>query len=73
MLYFFICRHRVERSIFNNQIYGLNILRENSTKLAIKEAQAAFEGLAVELGLNSEDDVVNLVKEVRKELWEKKD
>ena len=52
---------------------GDKVIIENSTKLAIKEAQAAFEGLAEELGLNSEDDVVNLVKEVRKELWEKKD
>lgn len=45
---------------------------ENSTRLAIKEAQEAFAGLAEELGLKSEEDVVNLVKEVRKELWEKK-
>ena len=48
------------------------IIIENSTKLAIKEAQAAFSGLAEELGLESEEDVLNLVKEVRKELWEKK-
>ncbi|MFZ7103738.1 MAG: AbrB/MazE/SpoVT family DNA-binding domain-containing protein [Peptococcaceae bacterium] len=48
------------------------VIMENPTRLAIKEAQEAFEGLAEELGLKSEDDVVNLVKEVRKELWEKK-
>ena len=51
---------------------GGKVIMENPTKLAIKEAQEAFEGLAEELGLKSEDDVVNLVKEVRKELWEKK-
>lgn len=51
---------------------GGKVIMENSTRLAIKEAQEAFEGLAEELGLKSEDDVVNLVKEVRKELWEKK-
>ena len=51
---------------------GGKVIMENSTRLTIKEAQEAFEGLAEELGLKSEDDVVNLVKEVRKELWEKK-
>ncbi len=51
---------------------GGKVIMENPTRLAIKEAQEAFEGLAEELGLKSEDDVVNLVKEVRKELWEKK-
>lgn len=48
------------------------VIMENPTKLAIKDAQEAFEGLAEELGLKSEDDVVNLVKEVRKKLWGKK-
>lgn len=48
------------------------VIMENPTRLAIKDAQEAFEGLAEELGLKSEDDVINLVKEVRKELWEKK-
>lgn len=48
------------------------IIMENSTRLAIKEAQKAFEGLAEELGVETEEDIVNLVKEVRKELWEKK-
>ncbi|HBN83285.1 MAG TPA: AbrB/MazE/SpoVT family DNA-binding domain-containing protein [Clostridiales bacterium] len=51
---------------------GDNVIIENSTRVAIKEAQKAFEGLAEELGLETEDDVVNLVKEVRKEIWEKK-
>jgi AbrB family looped-hinge helix DNA binding protein len=51
---------------------GGKVIMENSTRLAIKEAQDAFEGLAEELGLKSEEDVINLVKEVRKELWEKK-
>ncbi|MFZ7103755.1 MAG: AbrB/MazE/SpoVT family DNA-binding domain-containing protein [Peptococcaceae bacterium] len=51
---------------------GGKVIMENPTRLAIKEAQEAFAGLAEELGLKSEDDVVNLVKEVRKELWAKK-
>lgn len=48
------------------------VVMENSTKLAIREAQEAFAGLAEELGLETEEDVVALVKEVRKEMWEKK-
>jgi len=51
---------------------GDKIVLENSSKLAVKEAQTAFEGLAEELGLKTEDDVINLVKEVRKDIWEKK-
>ena len=43
----------------------------NPTKLAILEAQEAFAGLADELGLKSEEDVINLCKQVRKEMWEK--
>ena len=43
----------------------------NPTKLAILEAQEAFAGLADELGLKTEDDVINLCKKVRKEMWEK--
>ena len=51
---------------------GDRVVLENSTKLAINEARKDFKGLAEELGLETEDDLVNLVREVRKELWEKK-
>lgn len=51
---------------------GDKVVLENSTKIAINEARKNFEGLAEELGLKTEDDVVNLVREVRKEFWEKK-
>jgi AbrB family looped-hinge helix DNA binding protein len=50
---------------------GNRIFVENSTHIALKQAQAAFAGLADELGLQSEEDVVELCKEVRKEKWEK--
>ena len=43
----------------------------NPLRLAIENAQKAFEGEAERLGLKTEDDVVALVKEVRKERWEK--
>ena len=44
----------------------------NPVSLAIRELQKAFEGEAERLGLKTEDDVVALVKEVRKEMWEKR-
>ena len=44
----------------------------NPTKSAILEAQEYFSGLADELGLKTEDDAINLCREVRKEMWEKK-
>jgi len=42
-----------------------NILIMNSTMLAIKKAQQAFDGEAEKAGLKSEEDVVNLIKELR--------
>lgn len=44
----------------------------NPVSLAIKELQMDFEGEAERLGLRTEDDVVALVKEVRKEMWEER-
>ena len=44
---------------------------DNPTKLAILEAQEAFAGLADELGLETEEDVVKICRDVRKEMWEK--
>ena len=38
--------------------------------LALEQVQNAFEGEAEQLDLKSEEDVVNLVKEVRKEQFE---
>ena len=42
----------------------------NPLMLAIENAQKAFKGEAERLGLKTEEDVVKLVKEVRKEMWE---
>jgi RES domain-containing protein len=39
----------------------------NSSMAALREAQDAFVGEAERLGLQTDDDVVALVKEVRKE------
>ncbi len=39
----------------------------NPTMLAIQQAQAAFSGFAKENGLENEDDVLAMVKELREE------
>ena len=41
----------------------------NPLSLAIENAQKAFKGEADRLGLKTEEDIVSLVKEVRKEMW----
>ena len=43
----------------------------NPTRLAILEAQEALAGLSDELCLKTEEDVISLCREVRKEIWEK--
>jgi len=43
------------------------IIMENSVMLALKDAQDAFRGEAERLGLKTEEDVVAMVKEVRRE------
>ncbi len=49
-----------------------NMLIANSGMLALKKVQNEFAGEAERLGLRNEDDVVNLVKGVRKEIQAKK-
>jgi AbrB family looped-hinge helix DNA binding protein len=43
----------------------------NPLSIAVENAQKLFEGEAEKLDLKTDDDVVNMVKEVRKEMWEK--
>lgn len=47
------------------------VVMENSTKVALREVQDAFSGEAERVGLETEDDVVDMVKEFRKEKLEK--
>ena len=47
------------------------IVMENSTKVALHEVQDAFSGEAERLGLKTEEDIVDLVKQFRKEKLEK--
>lgn len=47
------------------------VVMENSTKVALREVQDAFSGEAERVGLETEDDVVDMVKEFRKEKLKK--
>lgn len=44
-----------------------NIIVMNSAMVALQEIQESFEGEAERLGLKAEDDVVDLVNEIRRE------
>jgi len=46
------------------------IVMENAAMIALKCAQDAFAGEAELLGLKTEQDIVNLVREVRRKAWE---
>ena len=47
------------------------VVIENSAKIALRELQEAMRGEAEKSGLNSEEDVVKLCKDVRNEMWGK--
>lgn len=46
-----------------------NIIVMNSAMIALQQIQQSFEGEAERLGLKTEDDVVDLVNEIRKEAY----
>ena len=43
----------------------------NPTMMALEKIGKAFEGEAERLGLEDDEDVVAMIKEIRKENWEK--
>lgn len=45
---------------------GKDIVIQNSAMLALEKIQKAFDGEAERLGLETEDDVVEMIKEFRK-------
>ena len=45
---------------------GNDIIIQNSAMIALENIQNAFEGEAKRLGLETEDDVVEMIKEFRK-------
>ena len=48
------------------------VVIENAGMVALREAQDGMRGVAESLGINDEQDVVNMVKEVRRKKREKK-
>lgn len=46
---------------------GSRIFMVNSTLMALKEAQDAFQGEAERAGLKDEQDVVDLIRQIRKD------
>ncbi|MDD2402194.1 MAG: AbrB/MazE/SpoVT family DNA-binding domain-containing protein [Clostridia bacterium] len=46
---------------------GDKIIMTNSTLLALQETQKAFKGEAEKAGLQNEQDVVSLIKQIRRE------
>ena len=44
---------------------------ENAALVAINRIQEAFMGEAERLGLKNEDDIVEMIKDIRRERWEK--
>lgn len=55
-----------------NTISTPNGRRENVAMVTLEDLQADFAGEAKRLGLKTEQDVVDMVKEVRRELWEER-
>jgi AbrB family looped-hinge helix DNA binding protein len=51
---------------------GDKIVFANATKIAFENMRRGFAGEAERLGLKDEQDVVALVDEVRKEMWEER-
>jgi AbrB family looped-hinge helix DNA binding protein len=51
---------------------GNRIVIANAAMVALKEVQEAFGGEAERLGLRNGQDVVDMVKEVRREMWEER-
>jgi AbrB family looped-hinge helix DNA binding protein len=48
------------------------VVMVNPTMMALEKIGRAFEGEAERLGLENDEDVVAMIKEIRRENWEKK-
>jgi len=59
-----------DKVVFINN--GKNIIIANAAMAAFAELQEAFAGEASRLGLKNEDDVAAMIKEIRRERWEKR-
>ena len=50
---------------------GGNVILMNSNRLAFEEFGRGMSGAAEKAGIVSEQDVVDIVKQVRRQMWEK--
>ena len=50
---------------------GDNVIMMNASLNALRKAQSEFQGVAKELGLENEQDVVDMVKDIRAERRDK--
>ena len=57
--------HEGDKILFMEE--GNKIVIMNSTMVALKEAQEAFRGEAQRTGLRDEQDVVDMIREMRRE------
>ena len=51
---------------------GDKIIFAHASMIALREFQEAMKGEAEKAGIKSEEDLNRIVKQIRKELWEKK-
>jgi AbrB family looped-hinge helix DNA binding protein len=47
------------------------VVMVNPTMMALEKIGKAFEGEAERLGLENDEDVISMIKEIRRENWEK--
>jgi len=59
-----------DKLLFLEKPEGVIIM--NPTMAALEKIGKAFEGEAERLGLETDEDVVGMIKEIRKENWEKR-
>ena len=65
-----LCVKEGDKVVFIEE--GNRIIIANAAMVALKEVQDAFAGEAERLGLRDEQDIVDMVKEVRREMWEER-
>ena len=56
-----------DKLLFVERPEGIVVM--NPTMMALEKIGEAFEGEAERLGLESDDDIVAMIKEIRKENW----
>ncbi len=60
--YYGSCKSNIERSSYNGRIYIIN-----SSMAALKDAQKDFVDEAERVGIKNDEDIINMIKELREE------